>query len=310
MRSDQYCSIETFAKIVKEHIDEQYDGLVAISGDRGEGKSVFARLFLREYCKLISRKFDLEHFTYYSKKSFDEDIQTNEMNQIFLLDEAISILFNRERLEDMQVDLIKKINICRYKGHMVALLIPIFWNLDKGIRDLVRVLLYVEKRPINGKPGYAHIFKKVNSVFVTDPWMLKRNEKLAGRWWKSPNYYGTVVIPDLSGEVWFQEMEAEALRIKDTKKNEALEENKDLLKEKNLEVILPFFEQLRINRCLKQGSLDTLAAYTGLSRMQVKDKLFYTFRLPKRGAKGEETNKQPLGGEASPQLETDAEVLL
>lgn len=286
----QYISVSTFAKLVKENIDNQYDGLGAIMGERGGGKSVFGRLFIKEYCKLINRPFELEKFTYYSKSSFDKNIETNEERQIFFLDEAISLLFNRERLEDMQIDLIKKINICRYKGHLILCLVPIFWNLDKGIRDLVRFLVYVEKRPENGNPGYAHIFRKVESPFVTDPWMLKKNEKLGNRWFKSPNYYGTILITDYTGEDWFIKMEAEALKIKDEKKLQALTESEELIKKDRLKMILPFYEQLRINQCLKHGSMDVLADHLGMTKTQLKDKLFYEFKRDKDRAVVTKTN--------------------
>lgn len=305
----QYCTIQTLAKVLHEHIMDQYDGLMCVTGDRGSGKSAFSRVFVKEFCTVLNKPFDLEKFTYYSKKAFDTDIETNEMNQIFLLDEAIGLLFNRERLNDMQIDLVKKINICRYKGHLIALLIPIFWNLDKGIRDLVRVLIYVEKRPANGKVGYAHIFKKLNSAFVSDPWMLKKNENLGSRFWKSPNYFGTVVIPDYSGEKWFQDMEELALKIKDEKKSQALEETNDLVKKEERKILIPFINYVRINDLFKLGWREPVSDYLGVNVKKLENLYYQESKKDTFPPNLKYSNKQGEGEKLEDSPELTAEVL-
>ena len=266
INKQQMCSPRDFAKILCELQDQQFDGFVCVAGSRGKGKSCFTRIVLKEYCDITKIPFDLQKFTYYSRRQFDNDIETNEERQIFFGDEAVTLFFNREWNDESQIDIVKKLNICRYKKHLIFALSPIFSSLDKGVRDLVPIYVWVQSRPMNGQNGYAHIFMKNDLPFMKDAWSVNTNERLGHRYLRSGNYHGTIVIPDYSKENWFIEMEELAAKIKDEKKKIEKEESSKPDLRKSKKSIYPLLNYLRRedNNLLVNGWREKVADYLGI----------------------------------------------
>lgn len=224
----QLCTTKDFCDFLYEKIINDYDGVCGVGGDTGEGKSVAARLIAREIFPRLNngKSLNLRESTFYSREMLKNHMATHPGKHVYLVDEAIGSLFNRQAMSGGQVELVKLFNVIRDKNHVILMNIPNFWEFDCAIRNRVRVYIYLKKRAHEGKPGIAYIFAKERMAFNKDSWNYRLNERLErkGEINRSPNFYGAITIPDLSGEAWFVEMEREAKQIKEEQKMQAVNE--------------------------------------------------------------------------------------
>jgi hypothetical protein len=66
-----------------------YDSMVLLTSDKGTGKSSFAIMMAREWCKIIGIKFDPERHIAYSNQQVQDKIQTLNYFEPLICDEAI-----------------------------------------------------------------------------------------------------------------------------------------------------------------------------------------------------------------------------
>lgn len=234
----------------------QKDLIFVITGYPGEGKSVLAIHVAKSYDK----RFNFERNLIYSRSELTEKIETFPPSA-FIIDEAINILYKREWNKGSQKDMIKLLNICRSKGHMLIFVQPDFEDMDKDIRKKrLRLWIDVIKR------GCGVMYKPVKSLGGgSDPWNLDKNDKfikaqikklglvegyLEGSA-KSENFQNIVRWENISEEEYKQYEE-----VKDRKKY-AQDEN-SLYTEKEAKMlarkeIFKLLAVLKSNRLLKRG---------------------------------------------------------
>ena len=192
--------------------------MVIISGDTGEGKSVFNWWLVREHAKKRGHRFNPVRSLIYDREEFNVAIDEVEENSSISADEAVGLFYSRDYHDDEQIALLKKLDRIRYRRLLLTLLIPNMFHIDKHIRDSrVRYWVHIDIRKGKGESGYAHcyIFEKERNPFNPDPWNLGFNRKLftKGKIDKSPNYLGEIVFRDISaGEYAIYE------KIKDCKR--------------------------------------------------------------------------------------------
>lgn len=77
----QYCLYRNLAN---------FDSLILISGDKGQGKSSFAIMLAKEWCRLLGIRFDSDKHIAYSNRQVQEKIDKLERFQPLICDEAIN----------------------------------------------------------------------------------------------------------------------------------------------------------------------------------------------------------------------------
>lgn len=162
-------SIGKFAKGLTRN---RKDCVLSISGATGEGKSVLAV----EIAKRFDRRFEYDRNLIYSRQELKEKIETFKPSA-FIVDEAINVLYKREWNKSSQKDLIKLLNICRSKGHLIIFVQPAFTDMDKDIRrERVRLWIYVKKR------GVGIVFRPIRAISGSqDPFKLDDLNKTVKR---------------------------------------------------------------------------------------------------------------------------------
>jgi hypothetical protein len=198
-------SISKFVGLIIDVQDSNRDAVVIISGDTGEGKSVFNWWLMREHAKRRTLNFNPVKNLIYDREEFNIAIDEVEEASSIGIDEAVGLFYSRDYHDDEQIALLKKLDRIRYRRLLLTLLIPNLFHIDKHIRDSrVRYWVHIDIRKGKGDSGYAHcyIFEKERNPFNPDPWNLSMNRKLftKGKIDKSPNYLGEIVFKDISPE--------------------------------------------------------------------------------------------------------------
>lgn len=174
-------SIKELAEILRLRQHNEFDCNIAVSGQRGNGKSTF--LF-----KLLSRfeNFDPWEQVVYSRDDTIHLLETQQFGIIFD-DEAISTGYKREFHNVNQQKLIKMMNMYRDNFNIFASAIPSFGDLDKDMKKLMKFHIQIVKRGL----GIVHVANNDKS-YSQDPWDVKYNEKLEEKWnekkKKNPNF--------------------------------------------------------------------------------------------------------------------------
>ena len=164
VRLKKVISVTPIAKYARGLTKNKKDCVLSITGPTGEGKSVLAAKIAKKYDK----RFEYDRNLIYSRKELKEKIETFPASA-FIIDEAINVLYKREWNKSSQKDLIKLLNICRSKGHLLIFVQPAFTDMDKDIRrERVRLWIYVKKR------GIGIVFRPIRTIAgEQDPFKLK-----------------------------------------------------------------------------------------------------------------------------------------
>lgn len=198
-------SIGKFVGLLIDVQDTDRDAIVVITGDTGEGKSVFLWILLRELARERKRFFNPVRELIYERGEFNLAVDEMEEMSGIGIDEAVGVFYARDYHDDEQIALLKKLDRIRYRRLVLGMAIPSLFHIDKHIRDArVRYWVYIKKRKGKGKGGYAHayIFEKEKNPFNSDPWNLGYNRKLysRGRIDRSHNYIGEIIYNDIPEE--------------------------------------------------------------------------------------------------------------
>jgi len=166
-------AISSYVNIIKKYLDTGRDFVQALSGFTGEGKSTIAI----QIAKKGDRHFDMDKNIIYTRKELIDKINNIKEYSYIIIDEAINVLFARDFAKGEQKELIKLLNVCRYRHLCLIFNIPNFWDLDCSIRDSrIRVWGYVASR------GECYLFEPDKNPFTRDKWHRKDNEKLLYKW--------------------------------------------------------------------------------------------------------------------------------
>lgn len=222
-------------------IEENFDCVIAITGNRGLGKSTLAyKLALAS-----ALKFKPEKDIVFGKQDTLKAL-AHGRKKVIIADEVIQTAFNRDFYTTENKQFIKILTMNRDRNNLIILCIPHFSSIDNQIKNLVRIRIDVVRRGL----GVIHTPNKTS--YTRDIWDITTNEKIERTWLKSgiqkpkfsrlTTFRGIMRFKPLSPK-----QEARYLRIKEEKRNKVLLEGETQTKEKS-----PFDNLLEI---LKKGEI-------------------------------------------------------
>lgn len=256
------------AQFGKKLTRRKKDLVFIITGYPGEGKSVLAVEIAKEY----DRRFSFDRNLIYSRSELMEKIETFPPSA-FIIDEAINILYKREWNKGTQKEMIKLLNICRSKGHMLIFVQPDFEDMDKDIRTKrLRLWIDVITR------GCGVMYKPVKSLGGgSDPWNLEINDKRIKEQIKKLGLVegyleGAAKTENFQNIIRWDNMPDEEYKQYDDVKNSKkyADEDNNLLTEKEAKMVarrevFKVIALLKGNKLLKRGFMAYVAHSLGMS---------------------------------------------
>ena len=172
-------TIAEFAKLAADTTRDDRWLLIGCSGEMGEGKSCFTDQLVQATAKEIGTPFSYRDNMTYSRKQLrtwmDGDANGEGQKQEYsalLIDELISLFFNRNWFDTEQIDGVELLNKCRDRHHVVVGNIPVLWHLDSAVLPLISYWIHIHER------GVAWVFQKSRNPWAKDKWYQKENEKI------------------------------------------------------------------------------------------------------------------------------------
>lgn len=205
--------------ILKQRQQNQFDGNVLVSGDRGNGKSTLLyKLFL------AFKTFKPQKHQVYDRDDVIRLLKEGKFGLCFD-DEAVNSGYKRDFHSKAQQELIKIITTYRDNYNIYGSAIPNFFSLDKDLRDLVFMHLFVVER------GIAVVHMPLQSLMYSqDRWDAKNNAKIEQGWGQKIKNNPNFKIPfhklsTFRGYLYFGDLTAKQreiyLGIKQSKREEA-----------------------------------------------------------------------------------------
>lgn len=208
-------SIGEIAQKCKNRQANKFDAIIAISGNRGQGKSTIAYKIAS-----LFKGFKAERDIVYSRKELNKALATKKYG-VVMADEMVIAGYKRTFWDSDQIALIQMINTYRDSCNVLIMCIPSFASLDKDLRKLVKFRIHVIRRGLS----IVHVAKNVD--YKDDPWDFKYNQKIEEDWSKkhikSPKY---TKLSTFAGYLAFGDLKPlqkiKYQRIKEYKRNIAL----------------------------------------------------------------------------------------
>ena len=259
-------TIKELVDITKGRQLNEFDSNMAVSGERGNGKStIINKVFYR------FKGFRPWKVQVYNR----EDVIYLLKHQQFGLcwdDEAINSGYKRNFQDKGQQELIKIITAYRDNYNIFASAIPNFFSLDKDLRDLYFIHLHVIER------GIAVIHMPLQGrLYSVDKWDAKYNAKIEDSWskriHKNPNFKPPYhKLSTFRGYLFFRDVTEKQKKLYKEIKKEKRKAAFSTEGEKNKEI--PFMD--KIYSLLIQGKL-TRDGLTQASLVEgKKDSTVYT----------------------------------
>ncbi len=181
MKSNIIWSIKDIVEILITRQENEFDGNIGISGNRGDGKSCLVNKIFCRYKNFSPWKHQV-----YSRKDVIKLLK-NEKLGLCWDDEAINSGYKRDFQNKAQQELIKIVTMYRDNFNIYASAIPNFFSLDKDLRDLIFLHFHVVER------GIAIVHMPLQGkLYSQDRWDTKNNAKIEERWInrskKDPNF--------------------------------------------------------------------------------------------------------------------------
>jgi hypothetical protein len=166
-------------------LENKFDCVIAIEGNRGLGKSTLAYEIARGIGYRFKQKnkgsgkpqdfkFVPHKCLLYTRKEVIKFFHSRRGTGI--ADEMINVTFNRDFYDTDQKDLIKMMNMNRDHCNLFISCVPQFQNLDNQVKNLVKIRITVVRR------GIAVIQTPNRSIYSKDKWDTAINEKIERKW--------------------------------------------------------------------------------------------------------------------------------
>lgn len=163
------------ADSLKRRVRNDWDAVLAITGEEGVGKSTLGIQLGRQ----IDAEFSLEKNIIFDPENMVDKVRGNTRYSVNIVDEAARALYSRTWYERRQILINKYLKICRKENKILFLIIPDLWELDSSPRNK-RVLLWiwVLERDKQTNTGKAAMFINERNQLYPDPWGLKEGQKI------------------------------------------------------------------------------------------------------------------------------------
>jgi len=263
-------SLKDIKEVIEKCIQNKFDFIMFIEGNRGLGKSTLAYKLL---CSLkVPFPFRPQRDLVYTREETLKHLATKKGGIIFS-DEMINVAYNRDFWQEEQKTLLKALNMYRDSCNVFVGCIPKFVELDKQIQRLCKMRITVVRR------GIALIQTQMPSIYSQDNWDIKNNQKIEAKWTarggRNPQYgklttiRGIVNFSDLS-----HHQREEYEKIKEEKRGRVFGEYQDVTLLGNPEKIfyLNLLNQVVAGK-LNSELLDTIATINGRDKEVIKRKL-------------------------------------
>ncbi len=164
-----YNSLRTFCRAAEKRVADDWDMVIAITGEEGVGKSTLGVVLSQE----MDDRFDWIRSVAYlpSHKEIEDKFFALKSKQVFLVDEAIKVLYKLKWADKLQIRINEMYATERWQNKITILCIPRFTDLNEMFRNhRVKIWIHVMER------GHAVAFiKDETNIFFSDPWHLKEN---------------------------------------------------------------------------------------------------------------------------------------
>ena len=231
-------NIKEIVQILKARRLNEFDGNMAVSGDRGNGKSTLINKIYYRFNGFIPWKHQV-----YNREDVIRLLKSQKFGFCWD-DEAINSGYKRNFQEKGQQEVIKILTAYRDNFNLFSSAIPNFFSLDKDLRDLYFLHLHVIER------GIAVVHMPLQGrLYSQDRWDAKYNAKIESTWskrmQKNPDFkppYNRLTT--FRGYLFFKDATSKQkelyLQIKKTKRNESFL----TLDEKGNKREVPFLDKL------------------------------------------------------------------
>lgn len=168
---DDINNIKVFAKLLKQRVKQDFDAVVAVTGEEGVGKSSCAV----QIAKRVDRKFSFERneIILPNIHLLKEKIMQLPDGSAVVVDEAIKLLYKLQWSSKSQIFLNTLYALARKKRKVTLLCISRFTDLNEFFRNhRVKFWVFIPYR------GFAVVFIRDWSPFAKDPWWIDHNQKI------------------------------------------------------------------------------------------------------------------------------------
>lgn len=240
-------TVSDIVDILRDRQSNEFDGNIAVSGNRGDGKSsLVGKIFYR-----------MDNFNPWIHQAYSRDkviaLLKTQKRGLCWDDEAINTGYKRNFQEKGQQELIKILTAYRDNFNVFASAIPNFFSLDKDLRDLYFIHFHIIERgivvvhmPLQGR------------LYSQDRWDVKRNAKVESKWSKkiaeNPNFRPPYHrLSTFRGYLYFKDLTDKQKEL--YKKIKALRRKEAFLTDKEKQDLteLSFMDKIYIR--LKTGNL-------------------------------------------------------
>ena len=199
-------------------INKNFDCVIAITGNRGLGKSTLAY----KLAMASELKFKPERDIVFGQQDTLKSI-AHGRKKVIIADEVIQTAFNRDFYTTENKQFIKILTMNRDRNNLIILCIPHFSSIDNQIKNLVRIRIDVVRR------GLAVIHTPNKTSYTRDVWDIATNEKIERSWLKSgiqkPKFSRLTTFRGiLRFRPLTEKQETRYLKIKEEKRNIVLAE--------------------------------------------------------------------------------------
>ncbi len=172
--------LKDFANLVKRRLRQDWDLVIAITGEEGCGKSTFAMIL----GALIDRRFDFEKNVSFlpDEKEIRNEFRRLKKYQCYVIDEAIRSLYKMNFMSSLQQSLIQMWATERFQNKATILVLPRFKDLTENFRNhRVKVWIHVLAR------GHAVAYIRDDDSHSKDPWLFDYTFKYKFKAFKRSN---------------------------------------------------------------------------------------------------------------------------
>jgi hypothetical protein len=168
--------IKDLAKSIVTRQSRKWDCIICFTGERGSGKSTGAIRLAKAISKINKQRFSIKKDVIYTRTEMMEKL--SQYHKIIVADEALNAAFKRDFYVSEQKDLIKILMMYRDHGNILIMALPNFFDLDKPMRDLIKIRFDIRER------GMALMHMPQKSFYKNDPWDCDYNRKVEENWIK------------------------------------------------------------------------------------------------------------------------------